>query len=308
MISKEFDNEKIECGRQIGYDLYKFDRTINKEEFSTSIVEGFLAAQAQKIPKTNSDRFIRKWLQLRVNAFHRDHDFDHKITPDLLKLIDVNVCPVTRQYLTYGEKKSTDWSIDRINNDGAYALHNLAVISTQANLAKSNHTFEEVYAYALKSEITDGLTPIEWLRLASIMLGPCFIERSEEIPIIPLAAPIPLFTARFEVQIIQQLMTLTTRRLADKHVLFNRLKESAKDSQIQFKLGYLLESIHFELKGLEHPWDVWLSPKIMHAFNDWYHSMSLQECMDATTIAQSFAPVSQVDMNQIKSWKLGART
>jgi hypothetical protein len=44
---------------------------------------------------------------------------------------------VTFEPLTHGECSDTDWSIDRLVNDGAYADGNLVVMSTKANKAKA---------------------------------------------------------------------------------------------------------------------------------------------------------------------------
>ena len=75
--------------------------------------------------------------------------------------------------LTHGARRGSDWSVDRLNNDGAYAPNNLAVMSTLANQAKGSRCFEHVYALSQRGQPTDGPAPVEWLRLAALTLGPC---------------------------------------------------------------------------------------------------------------------------------------
>ncbi len=72
-------------------------------------------------------RFTRKWLQLRLNAWLRGRVFEgQQVNPAFLRQIDVAVCPVTREVLTYGTGELSDASVDRVFNDAAYAAGNLA--------------------------------------------------------------------------------------------------------------------------------------------------------------------------------------
>ncbi|MBK7616713.1 MAG: hypothetical protein IPJ08_20510 [Burkholderiales bacterium] len=85
-----------------------------------------------------ANRFARKWLQLRLNAWLRGRAFEgQQVNPAFLRQIDVAVCPVTREVLTHGTGELSDASVDRVFNDAAYAAGNLAVMSTRANHAKS---------------------------------------------------------------------------------------------------------------------------------------------------------------------------
>jgi hypothetical protein len=299
--------ERTEVGRQLGHDLFRFGKRPDSNDVAPSVLEGFLQARARGIGQEHSDRFTRKWLQLRTNAFDRERAFDVAVTPELLRKIGVDVCPVMRVRLTHGAMKDTDWSIDRLNNDGAYALHNLAVISACANAAKGNRSFDEVYELAQGSKIEAGLTPVQWLRLASVMLGPCFVDKPDLIPIIPLAAPIPMFTARFVAQIIQQLITFEARQSSGKNFLIKHFKRACNDERSLRRLVFLIETVHFGLKGLEYPWDVWLQPRVMTAFVDWHDSLNLAGRAAAAAIAYGAAPVEQVSMKGLRSWNLDAR-
>jgi len=54
-----------------------------------------------------SNRFVRKWLQLRLNAWLRGRAFEVlQVNPSFLRQIDVAVCPITREVLTRCERWS----------------------------------------------------------------------------------------------------------------------------------------------------------------------------------------------------------
>lgn len=119
-----------------------------------------------------ANRFTRKWLQLRLNAWVRGRVFDgHQVNPAFLRQIDVAVCPITREALTHGTGELSDASVDRVCNDAAYAAGNLAVVSTRANQAKSNYGVDDAMAFVRQIEAgrlgqMDGLRAEHWARLA----------------------------------------------------------------------------------------------------------------------------------------------
>jgi hypothetical protein len=118
---------------------------------------------------------VRKWLQLRLNAWLRGKAFDTlSVTPRLLRVIDVPVCPITGEALTQGTGTESDASIDRVHNGAGYAAGNLAVMSVRANRAKSDHDWRAAAAFSRRAEAEgpatiDGLTAEQWARLASLM-------------------------------------------------------------------------------------------------------------------------------------------
>jgi hypothetical protein len=116
-------------------------------------------------------RHARKWLNLRLNALNRGRVFDtEQVTPRFLQLIDTDTCPITRAALTHGTGADTDWSVDRVFNDAAYAAGNLSVMSRRANAAKGDTGFHDAVRYVRDCEggVTeiDGLTGAEWARVA----------------------------------------------------------------------------------------------------------------------------------------------
>jgi hypothetical protein len=119
-----------------------------------------------------ANRFARKWLQLRLNAWLRGRVVElTQVTPSFLRRIDVAVCPVTREVLTHGTGGLSDASVDRVFNDAAYAAGNLAVMSTRANRAKSAYGADDAMAFVRQIEVgqlgqIDGLSSEHWARVA----------------------------------------------------------------------------------------------------------------------------------------------
>jgi hypothetical protein len=119
-----------------------------------------------------ANRFTRKWLQLRLNAWSRGRVFEgQQVNPAFLRQIDVAVCPVTREVLTHGTGELSDASVDRVFNDAAYAAGNLAVMSTRANHAKSAYGVDDAMAFVRQIEVgrlgqIDGLSAEHWARIA----------------------------------------------------------------------------------------------------------------------------------------------
>lgn len=121
------------------------------------------------------NRFVRKWLQLRLSAWLRGRVFEvQQVNPAFLRHIDVPVCPITRDALTHGTGELSDASVDRVFNDAAYAAGNLAVMSTRANRAKAAYGVDDAMAFvrqieAGKLEQVDGLSAEHWARIAVLM-------------------------------------------------------------------------------------------------------------------------------------------
>lgn len=124
-------------------------------------------------------RHVRKWLQLRLQAWKRGRAFEGvQVTPHYLAQIDTERCPITRVTLTHATGEGSDASVDRVYNDAAYAGGNLAVISLRANQAKGDMRWDEARTLAVLAEgrttgpgagTVDGLSSAEWARLAILM-------------------------------------------------------------------------------------------------------------------------------------------
>ena len=229
------------------------------------------------------------------------------VTPDLLRRIDVAVCPVSRIPLTHGELAASDWSVDRLNNDGAYAANNVAVMSTSVNRAKGDRSFEEVRVLAEANGATDGLLPVEWSRLAALMLGPCFATRPSAAPLMALNASIPPRSARPAAQQIQHVFTTMAARAAGKNLLIKRFKPVCRNERSQTALGRLAESVHVGLKAVEFACDVWLQPSVMPSFVAWRYVLDEQAWAMAGEIACVLSGARRVPPRRLESWRLQTR-
>ena len=124
-------------------------------------------------------RHVRKWLQLRLQAWRRGRVFEGvQVTPHFLAQIDTARCPIARRDLTHASGQDSDASVDRVFNDAGYAAGNLAVISLRANQAKGEMRWDEARLMAVLAEgrrsgpgagTADGLSSAEWARLAILM-------------------------------------------------------------------------------------------------------------------------------------------
>jgi hypothetical protein len=164
-----------EIGRALGWDLayYGWDP---RDDAPVDVIEGHTAGKAHFDGKRkHPTRFERKWLQLRQNALRRERVVHEAVTPKYIEFIDYPTCPVTLVELTHGTGEDTDWSVDRVNNDAAYADGNLIVMSTRANKAKGNKSFLELSGLVADGESLPGLSDRETLRLRCLMEGPCGI-------------------------------------------------------------------------------------------------------------------------------------
>lgn len=296
-----------ETGRRLGHDLFRYRNPVVAAQLPPSLREGFDCASATGVRPKAPDRFVKKWLQLRMSAWQRGRAFDESVTPELLRAMDVAVCPVMRTALTHGELIGSDWSVDRLNNDGAYAANNLAVISTFANRAKGALSFDEVLARSNRSAASDGLEPAEWLRLAALMLGPCFAARPAQAPPLPLVAPIPAYSVRLTMQQVQHVFTRKATTQAGKNQLIKHFRWASTSERSEARLRVLAETVHAGLKRVEHAHDVWLQDGVMPALLRWRETLEDDAWARAGQVSKSLAGSRVVSPTRLQDWALGSR-
>lgn len=299
----------IEVGRKLGHDFYRLTRLPAQPDWPHAVREGFTEAAARRFGRVSGDRFERKWLQLRLGAWLRQRVVADNVDVKLLRSLDISHCPVTRQPLTHGLRADTDWSIDRLNNDGAYAAGNLAVMSVRANRAKGSLRFEQVVALSREAQHGD-LSPDEWLRLAVLMEGPCFIGRQDLAPLLPLIAPLPRHSVRLAIQQIQRLFALEAGRPAGKNALVKAFLHAAPMEQQQARLRLLADAVHHGLKSLgpDDPcWDVWLQPRVMDALEQWRSSLDDASWGRAARISGELAGGQRLTATSVRQWHLPSR-
>lgn len=152
----------------IGEDLALYGAPL-PEDASAAMRRGYQHEHEQARRPRVADRYVRKWLQLRLGAWRRSRMFDVSVTPGFLRHIDRATCPVSGVVLTHGTKADTDWSVDRLDNDAAYAAHNLVVLSTRVNRAKGALTVAEIARIASLRRSQGELAAGEWERLADLV-------------------------------------------------------------------------------------------------------------------------------------------
>jgi len=180
------------AGFELGWDYARFLGWHPEDETNKHFVGGYTTAKEKTAPPPHVDRYTRKWLQLRYGAWRRCRVFDENVTPAFLQLIDRPMCPILGCALTHSTGELTDWSVDRLNNHGGYAVGNLAVMSTQANAAKGNLTLDDILALSRQATPASGLSPLQWKRMASLLTGAYSIAQEEEL-LLPLCIVPPPF-------------------------------------------------------------------------------------------------------------------
>ena len=297
--------DRVNGERSLGHDLWVWRRDL-PGSCSVGIAEGFAEARTRNVARRHPDRFVRKWLQLRIGAVQRQRVVTDEVTPDLIRRIDVVRCPITRVRLTHGELLDSDWSIDRLNNDGAYAANNLAVMGTGANRAKGSRSYEEVFALSGRQEPTAGLMPNEWLRMASVMLGPCFAVRPSDAPLIPLVAPLPNLSLRQTVQQVQYVFTHAARKQSGKNGLIKSFSKASSEERSVAKLRMAAEAMHQGLKGPAEPYDAWLAPHVLTRFTQWWDTLGDSARAVAGEISRRLLNSSKVPSERLDTWNLSS--
>jgi hypothetical protein len=303
--------DPVEAGRSLGHDLFAFSRMALQPTWPRAVREGFEAAAALRSHRArHEDRFTRKWLQLRLGALARGRAVAPDVTVELLRRLDVSHCPVTREPLTHATRLGSDASVDRLNNDGAYAASNLAMLSARVNRAKGTRSFAEVLALSRLAEPAHGLTPIEWLRLAVLMLGPAHADKPVDVPALPLCAPLPPTSVRTALQQVQRLLTLNASQAASRNRLLRGLLPACASAQAEARLRLLADAVHAGLKRLadgDECWDVWLQPGLMEALAAWRAALSERAWAHTSWAAGQLAGGHPVNRRELAPWQLATR-
>lgn len=305
----EFD--PIEAGRRLGHDFHDLSRLPLQPDWPAPVREGFaVAAALDRRRGRQDDRFTRKWLHLRLSAWLRGRRVAGDVTVELLRGLDLTHCPVTREPLTHGTRRGTDASVDRLNNDGAYAATNLALMSARVNRAKGGRSFAEVLALSRRQEPTASLQPQEWLRLAVLMLGPAHAEQPLDVPALPLCAPLPPTSLRSALQQVQRLLTLHAGLAATRNQLLRQLLPACGSSAAQARLRLLADAVHRGLKQLpagQPCWDAWLQPGVMPALLAWRAALSEAAWARTAWVAGQMAGGQPVNRRTLEPWALASR-
>jgi hypothetical protein len=225
--------------------------------------------------KKKADVFVRKWLYLRLSAIKRQRIMTSDVTPQFLREIVSPICPVSLIPLTTGNDGKTNWSVDRLENSGAYAAGNLVVLSQRVNEAKGELSFHEVSDIASRGETFNGLAGVEWMRLVSLMYGAWAINSGQgDKYILPQATEFPRHVFHTTSQIVQLyvLRLVTEPNLADTGEVWRAITHKTHGNTLPFE--ELLHSIKQELTDQFYTFDVWLRPEVFDRFVAWYNGCS----------------------------------
>jgi len=271
------DGEVIELCRTLGDDYAAHGLKL-PEHPPEPLREGYRAGLARVGRPRAADRFVRKWLQLRYHALERGRAVSDGVKVELLRRLDVSVCPVTLATLTHGELKGTDWSVDRLNNDGAYAKENLAIMSRHANSAKGTKNLAEVRKLGEGASAVEGLTPEEWARMAAMMFGPCAFERPEHGWCVRQVTPIPEAVIRFSWQTYQEYLVQSALGLTDAVRYLPTFLKRLPNNQLRGSAKIMVQLIAARIHALASPFDVWFADDLFDRYRVFFEF--LWDCTD----------------------------
>lgn len=216
MPSRRERTEFPDPGFEIGWD-FAHHRLVPPAEHllpGNPVRSGWEAGQAVFGVRTlRASSHVRKWLQLRLNAWLRGKAFEPvQVTPHFLQRIDVARCPITGLALTHGTGTDTDASVDRVNNLAGYAAGNLAVMSVRANRAKSDCDWRDAAMFVRQIEAgglerIDGLDARAWARLAALMSYCTPLDHADAARLPMLVMPPPRLRILNPVQAVQAALT-----------------------------------------------------------------------------------------------------
>jgi hypothetical protein len=269
------DSKLSEIAFDIGWDFARFGRPMDPAVTDTAVLSGFYAGREHfRVPQHVADRFVSKWLQLRINAFRRRRKLSPEVTPDYIKRIDCTTCPVTLVRLTHSTLTDSDWSIDRINNDGAYAAGNLMVISTKVNRAKGAKRYEDVAHLASMPAhvVTDRLTPQQWARLGCLMVG---ADGSRDVarslgPLltrIPEDSRVPLYF------LVQQILLKAVSRAPVRNQLVRSLNRLHPEKDQHVALSLAAQRLALLVKSVPYEYDALADETVQYFLRRWFTSL-----------------------------------
>ncbi|MEF9928065.1 MAG: hypothetical protein RR983_15535 [Massilia sp.] len=170
---KAFDNPRVVF--EIGQDYAHYGLSPTETD-NAAYMDGYRSSSRRStLP---ADRFVKKWLQVRTNAWRRNRHVEPDFSVQLLRDIDRPTCPVSDVAFTYGTGQESDWSVDRIDNNGGYTAGNLVLLTTRVNREKGALTLwqllmlgsplasTQLAAFMPPPPSCGSLTDSEWGRLA----------------------------------------------------------------------------------------------------------------------------------------------
>ncbi|MDC8771778.1 hypothetical protein [Roseateles albus] len=221
-------------------------------------------------PRT-ADYFETKWLGLRLNALKRGFVVDITVTPETLKTITGERCPVSLQGFVFKGTDPCNPSVDRLYNEGTYALSNLCVLTQRVNRAKGSKSFLEAASIASTGEPFEGLLPIEWARLATLMYGAWDAYNGQRDKYLMPLATYPtrhIFTSTSQlVQVLLLLACLKSDWLSHSAMWLYATRTSG---QVEGLLLSFLTRLRSVASEEDYAPNAWLDAEVFNGFETWY--------------------------------------
>lgn len=285
----------------LGWDFASYRGISIPQTAPLSMLQGWEAGQRSRRTLPAACVFTKKWLSLRYNALTRNRTVDASVTPELLRRITLSVCPILVQPMTRATTGPLDWSVDRVFNSAGYCAANIAVISSKVNRIKGAMSLPEVLSAADAADLTstsETLSRREWLRMASIMVGP-HAAATQLTFCVPQATPLLPHLALAPSQILQDHIFRAAVSKQDHHTL-GRLRSLCSPADLR-RLHKMVQVLRH--KHGRHLWayDIWLEPGVFPRFHDWYHYLSDHQIQRATTsIGQDLSSCA----SEVRHWAL----
>ncbi|SAL18510.1 hypothetical protein AWB64_01257 [Caballeronia sordidicola] len=306
-MAQEYD---AEIGRTLGWDLASYGWT-PRNDAPAHVLEGHAEGKARFGPNTKvPTRFERKWLQLRQNALRRGKIVDAAITPRFIEFIDYPTCPVTLVEMTHSTGADTDWSVDRVNNDGAYADGNLIVMSVRANKAKGSKSLLDVKELLANWEPLPGLSFRESFRLLSLMEKPCSSPTAQE-PRNTLFTRLCFGTARTNYQNLQHILVMcTTVDSSKRNAMFRTLSDAhthadSRASASLLKLAY--EKLVKRMQSVDYMYDACSDEAFQTLLRRWVETIpsTRRKAFDAKL--EAITGGSGIPKEVLRTWALESK-
>lgn len=271
----------------------------------TAFIDAFKAYRGSK--GRVEDYFAKKLLGLRLNAVKRGFVVGEDVTAETLRGITFDYCLVSLEPFSFSGQSPANASVDRIVNEGTYALGNLAMFTQRVNRAKGDKTFEDVLQIVEAGADVGGLTSMEWLRLLSLMYGAWnAYSGGGDNYLIPLCTFCGPYTIKTTSQVVQMFLLD-----ACAHGQWPDCLQAWSDVCIQsceppaLLFGFM-ERLRDAVQQAEYLPDAWMTPGVYDGFVSWYN-----KCRPA--IAAMMEPIrlktdSDIDISaMVERWGISAR-
>lgn len=208
-----------------------------------------------------------------------------------------------RQPLTHATGGDLDFSVDRVINTGGYSAGNLASLSARVNRIKGSKSLTDVLECASEAQRSpstdpDSLSFKEWVRLASIMVGPHSVATGAIIPV-PQTTPLLPFLVADALQILQFHIFQGALGARGEPTL-GRLRSLGGVSNTR-RLHKLVQALRHKHGRNASALDVWLEPGVFPRFKDWAFQLSSDQVERALELVADGVAVTDTEIGR---WSL----